>query len=89
MTSIEGAAAFEIGSNGRMGELAGCVMSSYALFVVYFASPRYVCERVWKPAKWACVSGGGVFVSEGEFGIVELAVYEFDDRYAFSFGVSD
>jgi len=42
---------------------------------VGFALPRYVCARVWKPAKWACVSGG-VFVSNGEFAIVELAVYE-------------
>ncbi len=67
---VEGAAAFERGSNGRVGELAGCVMSAYELVVVGFALPRYVCVRVWEPAKWACVSGG-VFVSEGEFVVVQ------------------
>jgi hypothetical protein len=30
-----------------------------------------------------------VFVFEGEFAIVDLAVYEFDYCYAFSLGVSD
>ena len=52
-------------------------MSTYELVVVGFVLPRYVCARVLKPAKWACVSGG-VFVSEGESAIVELAVYEFE-----------
>ena len=69
MGRVEGAAAFEHGSNGRVGELAGFVMSAYELVVVGLVLPRYVCARVWKPAKWACVSGG-VFVSEGEFAIV-------------------
>jgi hypothetical protein len=61
-------------------------MSAYELVVVMFALPRYVCARVWEPAKWTCVSRG-VFVSEGEFAIVELAVYEFEYCYAFSLGV--
>ena len=37
---VEGAAAFERGSNGRVGELAGCVMSTYELVVVKFALPH-------------------------------------------------
>ena len=82
MWRVEGAAALERGSNGRVGELAGCVMSTYELVVVGFALPRYVCARVWEPAKWACISGG-VFVSEGEFAIVKLVVYEFKYCYAF------
>jgi hypothetical protein len=85
---VEGTAALERGSNGRVGELACCVMSTYELFVAGFALPRYVCARVWEPAKWACVSRG-VFVSEGEFAIVELAVYEFEYCYVFSLGVPD
>jgi hypothetical protein len=44
-------------------------MSAYELVVVGFALPRYVCARVWEPAKWACVSGS-VFVSEGESAVV-------------------
>ena len=43
MWRVEGAAAFERGSNGRMGELAGCVMSAYEVVVVGFSSPRYLC----------------------------------------------
>ncbi len=77
MWQVEGVAAFESGSNGRVGELTRCVMSTYELVVVGFALPRYVCARVWKPAKWACVSGD-VFVSEFDFAIVELAVYELE-----------
>jgi len=69
MLRVEGATAFERVSNGRMGESAGCVMPAYELVVVGFALPRYVCARVWEPAKWACV-GGGVFVYEGEFAVV-------------------
>jgi hypothetical protein len=71
-----------------VGELAGCVVSIYELVVVGFALPRYVCARVWKPAKWARV-GGGVFVYEGKFAIVELAIYGFEYCYAFSLGVPD
>ena len=88
MWRIEGAAAFERGSNGRVGELAGCVMSAYEFVVVGFALPRYVCARAWEPAKWACVNGG-VCVSDGEFAVVYLAVYEFDYCYAFSLVVLD
>jgi hypothetical protein len=69
MWRVEGATAFERGSNGRVGELAGCVMFAYELVVVGFALSRYVCARVWEPAKGACISGG-VFLSEGEFAIV-------------------
>ena len=69
MWRVESSAAYECGSNDRVGELSGCVMSAYDLVVVGFALPRYVCARVWEPAKWASV-GGGVFVSEGEFAIV-------------------
>ena len=88
MWRVEGAAAFKRESNGRMGELTCCVMSNYELVVVGFALPRYVCARVWKLAKWAC-GNGGVFVSEGDFAVVELAVYEFEYCYAFSLGVLD
>jgi hypothetical protein len=58
------------------------------MVVVGFALPRYVCARVWKPAMWACVSGG-VFVSKGEFAIEELTVYEFEYYYASSLRVKD
>jgi hypothetical protein len=85
---VEGATALERGSNGRVGELAGCVVSTYELVVVGFAFPRYVCARVLEPAKWACVIGG-VFVSEGEFAIVKLAVYEFEYCYTFPLGDPD
>ena len=69
MWRVEGAAAFERRSNGRVVELSYCVMPTYGLLVVGFALPRCVCARVWKPAKLACVCGG-VFLSEGEFAIV-------------------
>ena len=86
---VEGAAAFERGSNnGRVSELAGCVMYTYEMVVVCFALPQYVCARVLKPAKWACVRGG-VFVSKGEFAILKLAEYEFEYCYAISVRVSD
>ncbi len=88
MWRVEGAAALKRGSNGRVGEMPGCVISTYKLVVVGFALPRYVCARVWEPTKWACVSGDA-FVSEGELAIVELAVYEFEYCYAFSLGVPD
>jgi len=88
MWQVEGAAALERGSNGRVGELTGCVMPTYELVVVGFALPRYVCARVWELAKSTCVSGG-VFASEGEFSIVKLAVYEFDYCHAFPSGVPD
>ncbi len=68
MWRVEGSAAFERGSNGRVVELACCVMSTYELVVVGFSLPRYVWVRVWEPAKWACASGA-VFVYEGEFAI--------------------
>ena len=71
-----------------MGELAVCVISTNKLVVVSFALPRFVCAIVWEPAKWACVSGG-VFVSEGESSIVEVAVYEFEYCHTFSFEVPD
>ena len=69
MWRVEDAAAFERGFNGRVGELTGCVISTYELVVMGFALPRYACARVRKPAKWACVSWG-VFASEGKFAIV-------------------
>ncbi len=46
MWRVEGAAALERGSDGRVGELAGCVMSIYEFVVVGFALSRYVCARV-------------------------------------------
>ncbi len=88
MWRVEGAPAFERGSNGRVGELAGCVMSTFELVVVGFVLPRYMCAIVWKPAEWACVSGG-VFVFVGDFAIVEFAVYEFEYCYDLSLGVLD
>ena len=45
MWRVEGATALERGSNGRVGELAGCVMSTYELVVVDFALPRYMCVQ--------------------------------------------
>ena len=69
MWRVEGAAAFERGSNDRVGELASYAMPAYELVVLGVALPRYVCARVWEPAKWSCV-GGGVFVSKGEFAVV-------------------
>jgi hypothetical protein len=46
---VEGAAAFERGSIGRVGELPGCVMHIYELVVAGFALPALCVQESGSP----------------------------------------